>query len=505
MIDKDASQTVLEVKGLRKAFEHNSVLRGVDLAIGRGRILGLMGENGAGKSTLMKICAGVMGADDGTVEYEGQPVVWQSVQHAIDQGIAFIHQELSVFPGLTVAENIFVNPGDAHAMSWINWTAQRDQARAALSRVGAEHIDPAAEVGDLSIADRQSVEIARVLAGSRIRLLIMDEPTSALTRHEAEKLFERMRELAAGGVSIIFISHRFNEISEVCDEVAVLRDGAVVGHHDAAGLTQDAVIREMVGREFESAVTNVPFNPTAPVALTVEGLGDGKLVRDVSFDLRFGEVLGVYGLVGSGRTELLRCLIGQRAVTAGNIGYFDDQGQPKGAPAALRRGIVMVPENRKTQGILPNIGVGQNITYGVLSRLFPRGWIDERRERAFAQEKAEAAQVRYSGLDQPIRYLSGGNQQKTILARAIAAEPRVLLLDEPTLGVDVNSKFEIYATIARLAAEGTAVIMVSSELPEVMMLSSRILVMSGGRQAHFGENRDLDEVALGTHAFRYVH
>lgn len=501
----ESSQTVMKVAGLHKAFEQNLVLRGVDLSIERGRILGLMGENGAGKSTLMKICAGVLSADRGSLEYEGQPVVWDSVQHAIDEGIAFIHQELSVFPGLSVAENIFVNPQDASAISWIAWRSLRERARAALARVGAEHIDPAADLGDLSIADRQSVEIARVLAGSRIRLLIMDEPTSALTRHEAEKLFERMRELAAGGVSIIFISHRFNEIVEVCDEVVVLRDGAVVGRHETGGLTQDEVIREMVGRDFESAVTNVPFDAAAPVALTVEGLGDGRLVRDVSFDLRFGEVLGIYGLVGSGRTELLRCLIGQRDVTAGSIAYFDGVGQPGGAPAALRRGIVMVPENRKTQGILPNIGVGRNITYGVLSRLFPSGWINERREKEFARDKADTAQVRYSALDQPIRYLSGGNQQKTILARAIAAEPRVLLLDEPTLGVDVNSKFQIYETIARLAADGTAIVMVSSELPEVMMLSSRILVMSGGQQAHFGQNRDLDEVTLGTHAFRHVH
>lgn len=505
MVESAEPNIVLEVRDLHKSFEHNSVLRGVGLAFREGRILGLMGENGAGKSTLMKICAGILNADTGTIEFDGKQTRWANVQDAIEQGIAFIHQELSVFPGLSVSENIFINPAGSGAFDLVHERNRDSRAKEALARVGADHIDPRASVGSLSIADRQSVEIARVLAGSRIKLLIMDEPTSALTRHEAEKLFERMRELASRGVSIIFISHRFNEIIDVCDEIVVLRDGVVVGHHKPEGLTQDQVVQEMVGRDFESTVTNVSFESTAPVAMRVDGLGDGRLVRDVSLDLRFGEVLGIYGLVGSGRTELLRCLIGQREMVAGHVEYFDGGGVPHGAPDALKRGIVMVPENRKTQGILPNIEVGRNITYGVLSRLFPRGWINERRERAFAEDRAGAAQVRHSGMDQPIRFLSGGNQQKTILARAMAAEPKILLLDEPTLGVDVNSKFQIYETIAALAEKGTAILMVSSELPEVMMLSSRILVMSGGRQAHFAENRNPDEVELGMHAFRYVH
>lgn len=504
-MNTDNPTNVLEVRNLFKSFDQNNVLKGIDLAFQEGRILGLMGENGAGKSTLMKICAGVLPQDRGDVLFCGETIVWDSVQHAIDSGIAFIHQELSVFEGLSVAENVFVNPTGASAFDRINFQELGKAAKEALAKVGADHIDPAADVSSLSIADRQSVEIARVLAGSHIRILIMDEPTSALTRHEAEKLFVQMADLAASGVSIIFISHRFNEVLECCDEVVVLRDGAVVSHYPVEGLKQDTVIRDMVGRDFDTAARNVPYDPSAPIALTIDKLTDGHTLEDISFEVRFGEVLGIYGLVGSGRTELLQSIIGQRRSIGSPIAYFDGCGQPSGAPEALRRRMVMVPENRKTQGILPNIGVGRNITYGVLARLFPSGFINNRIENEFAIEKAGAAQVRYSHIDQPIRYLSGGNQQKTILARAVAVEPRILLLDEPTLGVDVNSKFQIYETIVQLAAQGTAVIMVSSELPEVLMLSSRILVMSGGKRAFFGENSALNEVDLGTHAFRYVH
>jgi ABC-type sugar transport system ATPase subunit len=496
---------ILSVKSVHKSFDQNLVLKGVDFDFFPGKILGLMGENGAGKSTLMKICSGVLDADSGELYFEGARRTWRSVQDAIDHGVCFIHQELSVFPSLSVAENIFINPDQKSTFGVIDFKKRSRDTRGALDRIGAAHINPDARVSGLSIADRQSVEIARVLSNKQIRLLIMDEPTSALTKHEAEKLFERMRELAQKGVSIIFISHRLNEILQCCDEVAVLRDGEVVNRHSVEGLTADTVIREMVGRNFGEVGNKVPPAPdTADVAISGQNLGDGQILSGISFDVRFGEVLGIYGLVGSGRTELMRMLIGEHPQREGDIRYFDGAARPKGAPDAHRRGIVMVPESRKTQGILPNISVGHNITYGVLSRLFPMGWIRPRRELAFAAECAEAQAVRYADISQPIRFLSGGNQQKAILARAIAAAPKVLILDEPTLGVDINSKWQIYQTIRRLADEGAAIIMVSSELPEVLQLSSRIVVLSAGRSSYFGKNDDLTEFQLGAHAFTHL-
>ena len=465
---------LLEVRGLTKSYERIPALKQVDLQIRRGEVHALVGENGAGKSTIVKILAGLVQPDSGEIRVDGRTVNLRSPDQALSSGISVIHQELLPFPDLTVAENICMGREPANRFGWLDKRAMRDQARALLARVGAG-IDPNRIMRRLSIAEMQLVEIAKAL-GNRSKLIIMDEPTSALADKEVAHLLELVADLRREGVSVIYISHRMDEIARVPDRITVLRDGRVVGTHDAGSISEAALVAEMVGRELSATFPQIPAaRPDAPVVLEVTGLGGA------SFRLRRGEILGIAGLMGAGRTELVSAIAGLQPVREGEIRVNDRPLKIKSPADAIANGIAMVTEDRKHSGIVPEMPVAQNITLASLEKMCAGPFVRSQTESTAVAAEMARLSIKAASPAQRISRLSGGNQQKALIARALLTDPDVLILDEPTRGIDVGAKAEIYSIIAGLAASGKAIIMVSSELPEIMALSSRILVMREGR------------------------
>jgi len=499
-----AGAPVLRLRGIRKSFDATPVLHGVELDVAGGEILALLGENGAGKSTLLNVVAGALQPDAGTIELEGVLRHWRGPRAAIDAGIAFVHQELSVVRSLSVAENILLGDYAAGRSGFIRGAAMRARARATLDEVGARHIRPEQRMDRLGIADQQMVEIAKALIG-QVRLLIMDEPTSSLTPHEAEALFAVIRRLRDRGVAIILTSHRLEEVFALADRIVVLRDGRLVSDRPATTATRDGVILEMSGRSLGLTLTRPKTPAAAPagaVVLAVDGIADARGVGPVRFDLHAGEVLGVFGLVGAGRSTLLRMLSGAHPVATGLARYPDGGGLPRTPREAWARGAAILPEDRKAAGIAPSLSVQEN---ALLSRR-QRGpaWLRPGRERREAATWLQSLAVRAARVEQSLRTLSGGNQQKVILARCLATSPRLLLLDEPTRGVDVHTKAQIYEMIRRLAADGLAVLFASSELPEILALSDTVLVLAKGRQTLLAANRDLAEERILQAAFAFA-
>ncbi|HEX7815825.1 sugar ABC transporter ATP-binding protein [Dyella sp.] len=467
--------TLVSMHGIHKAFGPVQVLRGVDFELRAGEVHALMGENGAGKSTLMKILTGQHRSDAGDIRVDGKPVTLGSPTDAEKLGIAIIHQELNLIPSLTVAENLFLGR-ELRCLGVLRQGAMRTRARAWLARVGMQALSPDARVDSLSVGQQQMVEIAKALALDA-RILIMDEPTAALTERETATLFTLIRQLRENGTGIVYVSHRMEEIFALCDRLSVLRDGQFVGVRDVAGLDLDEVVRMMVGRALEARFPTREVQP-GDVRLSVEGLTDAY-VRDIRFDVRAGEVLGVAGLMGAGRTELARLLFGLSKPKAGRI-LLDGKPLHLHAPAqAIGAGMGFVTEDRKGQGLVLDLSLRENISLARVPSRF--GLIDRRRERMQSRQLIEQLHIRTRDMELDVRALSGGNQQKVVLAKWLALQPRVLLLDEPTRGVDIGGKAEIYQIINRLAAQGVAIVMVSSELPEVLAMSDRILVMHEGR------------------------
>lgn len=466
---------LVEMQGITKAFGPVRVLEGVDFTLLPGEVHALMGENGAGKSTLIKILAGIHRPDAGSIRVDGQTVEIGSVADAERAGIAVIHQELNLIPELSVAENLFLGHEPAR-LGLLHRRAMRERARDWLTRVGLEALPVDTPVQRLSVGQQQLVEIARAL-GQHARVLVMDEPTTALTEHETTTLFALIRELRAQGAGIIYVSHRMEELFALCDRISVLRDGRLVGCRPVAGLSLDEVVRMMVGRPLKARFPQRERRPGA-VRLKVEALGN-RYVRDVGFEVRAGEVLGIAGLMGAGRTEILRLLFGLARAESGRIELDGHSLLPRSPVEAIGAGLALVPEDRKTQGLVLDLSVRENIT---LARVPARaGVIERRRERHLVSELIARLKIRTRDMEQAVRMLSGGNQQKVVLARWLALRPRVLLLDEPTRGVDVGGKAEIYELINALVGQGAAIVMVSSELPEVLAMSDRILVMHEGR------------------------
>ncbi len=493
---------LLRLRNVSKGFAGTLALREVSLDFLPGQVLALLGENGAGKSTLLNVVSGALTPDGGTLEWDGVPVHPAGVAAALRRGISHIHQELSGILALTVMENLFLNDYRANRWGMVGRRRMRADARAALARVGGERISPAAPLGSLGIADRQIVEIAKALSGN-LRLLAMDEPTSSLTAHEADALLRIIRDLRAAGVSVVFVGHRLEEALAVADRVATLRDGKLVSDRPVAETSRERLINDMTGRVFSMA-ERYPVQPpaNAPVALAAKALRGAGGYGPFSFEVREGEVLGVFGLVSAGRTELLETLCGARRIVGGSLTVFDGGGPPASLGESWRRGIGLLPEDRKRQGIFPTLPIRENValtTRNARRRLLA-GTRDERRT---VRRLAERLQVRSAGLDQPIVYLSGGNQQKAILARCLAAGPRLLLLDEPTHGVDVMTKAELYRMLDEESRRGLATVLVSSELPEVLALSSTVLVLAKGRQTFLGRNDGLTESTLLEAAFRF--
>jgi inositol transport system ATP-binding protein len=485
---------LLELRHVCKAFPGVAALDDVSLELRHGTVHGLIGENGAGKSTLMKVVAGVCAPDSGELRLAGRSLQLGSPRAALARGIAMIHQELNLMPSLSVAENIWIGREPLTALGLVKHRELNRRTRTLLDGLAID-IDPATEVGTLPIALRQMVEIARALSYES-RLLIMDEPTSALTERDAERLFGVIRDLKARGVGIFYVSHRMEELFALADEISVLRDGRNVGTGRAGDLSRDQLIRMMVGRELPPLPAAAPTT-RGPVLLRVRELELAGELHQVSFELHAGEILGVAGLVGSGRSELAATLFGLTPATAGSIEVAGNAMTLDSPQAAIACGLGLVTEDRKDTGCFLGLSVLENLEISVLDRDFVRGgFVRTAAAREACGRMASALRVKTPGLDERIDNLSGGNQQKVLLGRWLLTRPRILILDEPTRGVDVAAKAEIHALIARLTAEGTAVLMISSELPEILAMSHRIMVMQQGRVAGILERAAADQVTI---------
>lgn len=474
-----ADGPVLRASDIHKDFAGVRALDGVSIDIWPGEVHVLMGENGAGKSTLMNILAGMLRPDAGHIQLRGQRVVFNSPHDAIRHGIAMIHQELMPIPEMTIAENLLLGREPVSGISgWIDRQSMEQEARRLLGLLGMP-LNIHRKVSDLSVAEIQTVEIAKTL-GRDAAIVIMDEPTSAISDREVETLFTAIGKLKERGVAIVYISHKMDEIFRIADRITVLRDGAYIGTHQAADFDEGKLIAMMVGRELLSLKR--PTNPRvdAEVVLEVRGLEKSGVFRDINFTLRRGEILGFAGLMGAGRTEVMDALFGLDPADSGEI-FVNAKAVRIRRPAdAMSQGIGMVTEDRKGCGIVPTLSVAQNATLASLERCCVGNFIVCERERVTAEKTIRQFGIKTSGGRQAISQLSGGNQQKVVIARTLLAEPSIIILDEPTRGIDIGAKAEVYAIINRLADEGKTVILVSSELPEILSLSDRIIVLRQG-------------------------
>lgn len=477
-----AAPLALDLSRIAKRFGPTVALDGVDLAVRPGEVLALIGENGAGKSTLMNVLAGAHRLDAGEMRVHGEPYTPESPLDARRTGIALIHQELSLCPHLTVTENILLG-AETSRWGWIDREACRRRAAAVLESFNHPEIRPGRQVGDLPVAAQQVVEICRALSANA-RIVLMDEPTSSLQRKDVERLFALIRRLRADGIAVVYISHFLEEVREIADRYAVLRDGRSVAAGELSAVTNDQLIAQMVGRPMEGLFPKRAGVAEGETVLQVRELSAPPALRSASFELRRGEVLGVAGLMGSGRTEMVRALFGLTPVRSGTLVLRGRALPPRaGRPAArLRQGFGYVSEDRKREGLALPLSVADNLT---LTRLRacarPWGWLNLRRQREQAQEWIAKLGVKARTPTQPVRTLSGGNQQKVAIGRLLHQDADVLLLDEPTRGIDIGSKAQVYQTIARCADEGKAVLMVSSYLPELFGMCHRLAVMSRGR------------------------
>jgi ribose transport system ATP-binding protein len=494
---------LLEMHGIVKQFPGVRALDGVDLDVRPGEVHCLLGQNGAGKSTLIKVLAGAHQPDAGSISWQGQEVSLSNPQAALSLGIATIYQELDLVPGLTVADNIFL--GRERSRFGIARPAAANKAAAGLlTRLGHPEIRPTTEVGSLSAASQQMVSMARALSQDA-KLIIMDEPSAVLDNEEVERLFAVIRDLTRHDVAIVYISHRLEEIREIGDRITVLKDGRTV----ATGLQGSEtptrqVIELMTGRDIEYVFPERGTVPEGEPLLEVEGLAEEGTFSGVSFSVRPGEIVGLAGLVGSGRSEILETVYGARRSTAGTVRVPGRKLRPGSTAAAVAAGVGLAPEERKSQGLLLGESVARNISIASLARFSRGGFVSRSGERAAAREQVSALEVRPQDVDREVRTLSGGNQQKVVLARWLLRDCKVLLLDEPTRGVDVGARSEIYALIRDLADRGVAVVVVSSEIPEVLGLADRVLVIAEGRvlasepAGALDEHRVLDLVMEGT-------
>jgi len=485
---------LLQVSHLSKAFPGVVALDDVSLRVGRGTVHALIGENGAGKSTLMKIIAGIYTPDAGELRLRGAAVHLSSPRQALQNGIAMIHQELNLMPFMSVAENIWIGREPVNACGLISHRELRRRTRALLERLAID-IDPQAEVRTLSIARRQMIEIARALSHES-ELLIMDEPTSALTERDAEHLFAIIRELQAQGKSVLYITHKMDELFEIADEVSVLRDGRYIGTASPLDLTRDELIRMMVGRELSQGFPSAPARPGA-VVLSARDLTLAPQFYDIGFDLRAGEILGIAGLIGAGRSQLAEALFGLTRASSGRVWIQGCEVKLDSPQAARSHGMAFVTEDRKDTGCFLRLSVLENLQIAVLEGDFVRcGFVRGRAVTQACAAMSRSLGVKTPDLHERIENLSGGNQQKVLLGRWLLTRPKILILDEPTRGVDVGAKAEIHQLIARLVAEGAAVLMISSEMPEILGMSHRIMVMHEGRVTGILEREQADQVKI---------
>ena len=481
--------------GICKSFGANKVLGGVNLHVRPGEVHALMGENGAGKSTLMNILTGIHRADAGTIMVDGKEVTFKNNKDAEEHGIAFIHQELNIWPNLSVLENLFLMNQPKTRFGTIDFKKMREMAEAKCQEIGIDL--PLDEIaGECSVGQQQMTEITRSLMLDA-KTVIMDEPTAALTERETDRLFEVMKKLKNKGVSIIYISHRTEEVFANCDTITVMRDGQTISSRPTEETNMDQIVGDMVGRvmsEYYPARTNVPGDEI----FRVEGFTQPGVFRDISFNLRKGEILGVAGLMGAGRTEIMRAIFGVDPHESGKLYFEGKEIHIKNPRDAIRHGFGFITENRKTEGLILDFSIERNIALPSEERLAQSHVINDKKEFDFSSELSKRLGVKAQDINLPASTLSGGNQQKVVIAKWVGMHPKLLILDEPTRGIDIGAKKDIYDLMNELTAKGVSIIMVSSELPEVIGMSDRILVIHEGRAAGIVEHKDATQTRIMT-------
>ncbi len=481
--------------GICKSFGANKVLGGVNLHVRPGEVHALMGENGAGKSTLMNILTGIHKADAGTIMVDGKEVTFRNNKDAEEHGIAFIHQELNIWPNLSVLENLFLMNQPKTRFGTIDFKKMREMAEAKCQEIGIEL--PLDEIaGECSVGQQQMTEITRSLMLDA-KTVIMDEPTAALTERETDRLFDVMRKLKNKGVSIIYISHRMEEVFANCDTITVMRDGQTISSRPTEETNMDQIVGDMVGRvmsEYYPARTNVPGDEV----FRVEGFTQPGVFQDISFNLRKGEILGVAGLMGAGRTEIMRAIFGVDPHESGKLYFEGKEIHIKNPGDAIRQGFGFITENRKTEGLILDFSIERNIALPSEERLAKSHVINDKNEFDFSSGLSKRLGVKAQDINLPASTLSGGNQQKVVIAKWVGMHPKLLILDEPTRGIDIGAKKDIYDLMNELTAQGVSIIMVSSELPEVIGMSDRILVIHEGRAAGIVEHKDATQTRIMT-------
>lgn len=491
---------LLSLSEIVKSYGTVPVLRGANLAIEPGEIHALMGENGAGKSTLIKVIAGVVAPDAGEIRFDGRQQSIDNPTAAHRLGLRFIHQEMNIVPALSVAENIFIGRRYPTRLGvFVDWRQLAAAASDALGRLGIMHIDPRTPVGRLPLGDRMLVRISSAILSERgapARLYVMDEPTAALTTAESERLFAVLHEIRRSGGSVLYVSHRIDEVMTLCDRATVLRDGKSIDSGQLSGITHDDLVELMIGRRVGEAYPARVAEPSADVAFAAKGLQVHGL-SPTSLSVGHGEILGIAGLAGSGQRELLRAVLGDLPLTAGSLQLGHKPYHPRGPKHAWRSGIAYVPRERRSEGLVVARPIFENMTLAHLGdRSIGGAWLTPRRERQFARTLGDDVKLKADGVGQRALELSGGNQQKVVFAKALSGNPRLLLLDEPTRGVDVGAKFDIYSIIRDMTAKGMAVILVSSDLPELLGMCDRIAIMRDGAVVDIVEAQGLREEEL---------
>jgi ribose transport system ATP-binding protein len=492
--------TLLSLKDVTKAYGGVPALKGVDLAIEPGQIHALMGENGAGKSTLIKILAGVVRSDQADIRLDGQPVEIGSPRQAHRLGFRFIHQEFNVVPALSVAENIFMGrPYPKRAGLFVDWRKLNQLGRDTLAKLGITHIDPSRSLGSLSLGDQMLVRISSAFigdVGAPARLYVLDEPTAALNRSESEQLFGVLRELRSSGASVLYVSHRLDEVMAICDMATVVRDGRTIDTGKIADITHDDLVTLMIGRKVEEAYPPALATPRSETVLSATELALGR-DKSFSFEVRAGEVLGVAGLANAGQRNLLRMLFGDLRVPAGQLSLGGQPYRPRTPVDAWRAGVGYIPRERRSEGLVVSRPIYENTTLPHLGKHSRWTiWLQRRHEQRVAATQGKLVRLKASGPKQRVRELSGGNQQKVVFAKALLGEPRLLLLDEPTRGVDVGAKYDIYSIIRDMASRGMGVVLVSSDLPELIGMSDRIAIMRDNTVTDIVSAKGLDEERL---------
>lgn len=491
---------MLEMTNISKRYPGVLALNQVDLSMGQGEVHALLGENGAGKSTLMKILRGVTPKDSGEIKLHGKTILKRPNRtEASQNGISMVFQELSLFPQLSITENLFLTD----QRGFFNWSKLNRLTRDILKDFNL-NLHPETKVGNLPVAEQQLIEIAKATKDGA-KVLILDEPTSALSDQEIEKLFETVRQLKDNGLGIIFIGHRLNEIFAIADNATVLRDGNFINRLSLNGCCEDELIEMMVGRKIEALFPDREFNQENDVVLQVKDLGKQNQFENVSFDLKKGEILGISGLMGSGRTEVVKTIFGAQKKDSGEI-FLDGKKAEINSPRdAIRQGIALLTEDRKTEGLVLNMNLCQNISMAILEDLCKRSIIDRENELNIALDMVEKLDIHPPAVDRAVRTLSGGNQQKVVFAKWLARDCDILILDEPTRGIDIGAKREIYAIINELAEQGKSIILVSSELPEVIGMCDRVIVMREGKLNCILDKDELSEINIMKYATKCLH